>query len=266
MSTRVYFRGNHLLDSLPSADKLRILPKLEAIQLPLSLVLYDNGLRQKRAYFPAVAVVSLQYLMTNGSAGETASVGSDGMVGTSIFMGTDSTPGRAIVKRAGLAFRIESQVIKKEFYRAGALMHLLLRYTQALITQTSQNAVCNRHHSVDQQICRTLLVGLDHTQSGDVLMTHELMATILGIRREGVSESAFRLQNDGLIRYARGHISVLDRRGLEQRACECYMVIKKEYERLLPTGLTAAGAPFSDRQPRNYRSARINLPCRADLH
>ena len=265
MSTPVSFRGNHLLDALPGADKLRIFPKLEAIQLPSGLVLHDDGLQQTHAYFPAAAVVSLQYLMTNGSAGETASVGNDGMVGTSIFMGADSTPGRAIVKRAGLSFRIGSGVLNEEFYRAGALMRLLLRYTQALITQMSQNAVCNRHHSVDQQLCRRLLVGHDHTQSGDVLMTHELMATILGIRREGVSESAYRLQNDGLIRYARGHISVLDRRGLEQRACECYLVIKKEYERLLPTVCTAAPAPLSNRQPRNHPPS-THLPSPANLH
>jgi CRP-like cAMP-binding protein len=236
MSTPVYFRSNHLLEALPTADKLRIYPQLEAIQLPLGLVLYDDGRGQKYAYFPTAAVVSLQYLMTNGNAAETAAVGNEGMVGTSICMGADSTPGRAIVKRAGLAFRLKSQVIKEEFDRAGPLTHLLLRYTQALIAQTSQTAVCNRHHSIDQQVCRRLLVSLDHTQSGEVLMTQELMATILGIRREGVTEIAGRLQSAGLIRYARGHILVLDRRGLERRSCECYVVIKKEYERLLPRG------------------------------
>jgi Crp-like helix-turn-helix domain len=236
MSTPVYFHGNHLLDALPIADKRRIYNALEAVQLPLGRVVYDGGLGQKYAYFPATAVVSLQYLMTNGNAAETAAVGNEGMVGTSIFMGANSTPGRAIVKRAGLSFRLKSQVIKEEFYRAGPFMHLLLRYTQALIAQTSQTAVCNRHHSIDQQVCRRLLVSLDHTQSGEVLMTQELMATILGIRREGVTEIAGRLQSAGLIRYARGHILVLDRRGLEQRSCECYVVIKKEYERLLPRG------------------------------
>jgi len=173
------------------------------------------------------AVVSLQYLMTNGNAAETAAVGNEGMVGTSIFMGADSTPGRAIVKRSGLSFRLKSKIIKEEFYRAGPLMRLLLRYTQALIAQTSQTAVCNRHHSIDQQVCRRLLISLDHTQSGEVLMTQELMATILGIRREGVTESARRLQHAGLIRYVRGRIMVLDRRGLEQRSCECYVVIKR---------------------------------------
>jgi len=154
-------------------------------------------------------------------------VGNEGMVGTSIFMGADSTPGRAIVKRSGLSFRLKSKIIKEEFYRAGPLMRLLLRYTQALIAQTSQTAVCNRHHSIDQQVCRRLLISLDHTQSGEVLMTQELMATILGIRREGVTESARRLQHAGLIRYVRGRIMVLDRRGLEQRSCECYVVIKR---------------------------------------
>jgi hypothetical protein len=236
MSPPVYFCGNHLLDALPVPDKRRIYRRLEAVQLPLGRVVYDGGLGQKYAYFPASAVVSLQYLMTNGNAAETAAVGNEGMVGTSIFMGANSTPGRAIVKRAGLSFRLKSQVIKEEFDRAGPLTHLLLRYTQALIAQTSQTAVCNRHHSIDQQVCRRLLVSLDHTQSGEVLMTQELMATILGIRREGVTEIAGRLQSAGLIRYARGHILVLDRRGLERRSCECYVVIKKEYERLLPRG------------------------------
>jgi hypothetical protein len=260
MSTLVYFRGNHLLDALPAADQRRVYPQLEAIQLSLGLVLYDDGLGQKFAYFPTAAVVSLQYLMTNGNAAETAAIGNEGMVGTSICMGADSTPGRAIVKRGGLAFRLRSQIIKEEFYRAGPLMNLLLRYTQALITQTSQTAVCNRHHSVDQQVCRRLLVGLDHTQSSEVLMTQELMATILGIRREGVTESARRLQNAGVIRYARGHISVLDRRGLEQRACECYVVIKKEYERLLPKGIAGAGAPSSDYPRRNQSRTNLRFP------
>jgi hypothetical protein len=266
MSTSAYCRGNHLLDALPAADKLRIYPQLEAIRLPLGLVLYDHGLGQKYAYFPTAAVVSLQYLMTNGNAAETAAVGNEGMVGTSIFLGADSTPGRAIVKCAGLAFRVKSQAIKEEFYRAGPLMRLLLRYTQALITQMSQTAVCNRHHSVDQQVCRRLLIGFDHAQGGEVLMTQELMATILGIRREGVTESARRLQDAGLIRYARGHIAVLDRRELERRSCECYVVIKKEYERLLPRGITAAGTPPGDHPRRSQRSSRTNLPSAATLH
>jgi hypothetical protein len=260
MIAPLYFRGNYLLEALPTADKLRIYPQLEAIRLPLGRVLYDDGLGQKYAYFPSGAVVSLQYLMTNGNSAETAAVGNEGMVGTSILMGADSNPGRAIVKRAGLSFRLKSQVIKEEFYRAGPLMHLLLRYTQALITQMSQTAVCNRHHSVDQQVCRRLLVGFDHTQSSEVLMTQELMATILGIRREGVTESARRLRNAGVIRYARGHISVLDRRGLEQRSCECYEVIKKEYERLLPRGITATSALSSDRPPRNQSRTRLAFP------
>lgn len=230
MSTSAYCRGNHLLDALPAADKLRIYPQLEAIRLPLGLVLYDDGLGQKYAYFPTAAVVSLQYLMTNGNVAETAAVGNEGIVGTSIFLGADSTPGRAIVKCAGRGFRIKSQVIKEEFYRAGPLMRLLLRYTQALITQMSQTAVCN------------------------------------GIRREGVTESARRLQNAGLIRYARGHIAVLDRRGLERRSCECYVVIKKEYERLLPREITAAGTLPGDHPRRSQRSSRTNLPSPATLH
>jgi CRP-like cAMP-binding protein len=251
MKSRIYFRGNYLLDALPTADKFRIFPQLQAVQLPLGRVLYDHGMRQKHAYFPTAAVVSMQYLMTNGNAAETASVGNDGMVGIPIFMGADSTPGRAIVERPGLAFLIQSDVILEEFYRAGALMHLLLRYIQALITQTSQIGVCNRLHSVDQRMSRRLLVGLDRARGGEFLMTHELMSNILGIRREGVTESACRLQNDGLIRYARGHISVLDRRGLERRSCECYQVIKREYKRLLPTGRTVAPRPSSDHTTRS---------------
>jgi CRP-like cAMP-binding protein len=234
MSTSLRILGNSLLDALPIADKRRTHRQLEAVDLPLGRAVHEDGLEQKFAYFPTAAVFSLQYSMSNGSAAETAAVGSEGMVGTSIFMGARSSPGRAIVKRAGLSFRLRAEIIKEEFYRGGPLMHLLLRYTQALISQMSQTAVCNRHHSVDQQVCRRLLLSLDHTQNGEVLMTQELMATLLGIRREGVTESARRLQKAGFIRYARGHIAVLDRRGLERRACECYVVIKKEYERLLP--------------------------------
>ncbi len=243
MSTPVYVGGNHLLDSLSLVEKLRVYPQLEAIRLPLALAVYDSGLAQKYAYFPVGAVISLQCMMTNGDVGETAAIGNEGMVGTSIVMGADSTTDRAVVKRAGLGFRLKAQVIKQEFYRGGPLMQLLLRYTQSLITQTAQTVACNRYHSIDQQVCRALLVSLDQTQSNEVLMTQELIAKILGIRREGVTESAMSLQKAGLIRYARGRISILDRRGLENRSCECYAVMKRECTRLLSSEYPAPATP-----------------------
>ena len=184
-------------------------------------------------YFPTSAIVSLLYVMENGASAEIAVVGNEGIVGISLFMGGESTPSRAVVQSAGEGFRLEAQVIKAEFNRAPVL-HLLLRYTQALITQMSQTAVCNRHHSLDQQLCRWLLLSLDRLQGDDLVMTQELIANMLGVRREGVTEAALKLQAAGLIRYARGHICVLDRPGLERRTCECYAVVKKEYDRLLP--------------------------------
>ena len=202
--------------------------------MPLGQVLYESGRTLSHVYFPTTAIVSLLYVMENGASAEIAVVGNEGIVGISLFMGGESTPSRAVVQSAGWGFRLRAQMIKDEFNRSGPVMHLLLRYTQALITQMAQTAVCNRHHSLDQQLCRWLLLSLDRLRSNDLVMTQELIANMLGVRREGVTESALKPQTAGLIRYARGRISVLDRPGLEARTCECYAVVKKEYDRLLP--------------------------------
>ncbi len=225
---------NHLLAALPAAEWERWQPQLERVQMPLGQVLYEAGSTLAHAYFPTSAIVCLLYVMENGASAEIAVAGNDGMVGISLFMGGGSTPSRGVVQVAGQGFRVRSQFIKDEFDRAGAVMQLLLRYTQALITQMSQTAVCNRHHALDQQLCRWLLLSLDRLQGHELVMTQELIANMLGVRREGVTEAALRLQSAGLIRYARGHISVLDRAGLEARTCECYAVVRKEYDRLLP--------------------------------
>ncbi len=227
-------RQNHLLAALPDADWQRWLPQLEPVELPLGKVLYESGSTLSHVVFPTTAIVSLLYVMEDGASAEIAMVGHEGVVGISLFMGGESTPSRAVVQSAGRGFRLRAQTIKDEFNRAGPAMHLLLRYTQALITQMAQTAVCNRHHSVDQQLCRWLLLSLDRLQGSELAMTQELIANMLGVRREGVTEAAVHLQQAGLIRYARGHISVLDRAGLERRTCECYAVVKKEYDRLLP--------------------------------
>ena len=227
-------KSNHLMAALPETDWRRWLPQLELTEMPLGQVLYESGGTLEHVYFPTTAIVSLLYVMENGASAEIAVVGNEGLVGISLFMGGGTTPSRAVVQSAGLGFRLAAQTIKDEFDRSGPVMHVLLRYTQALITQMSQTAVCNRHHSLDQQLCRWLLLSLDRLQSNELVMTQELIANMLGVRREGVTESALKLQQAGLIRYARGHISVLDRKGLEQRTCECYAVVKKEYDRLLP--------------------------------
>ncbi|HWK85374.1 MAG TPA: Crp/Fnr family transcriptional regulator [Caldimonas sp.] len=225
---------NQLLAALPPADWKRWLPELEWIDLPLGEVLYESGNLQTHVYFPATAIVSLLYVMESGASAEIAVVGREGVVGISLFMGGESTPSRAVVQSAGHGFRMKAPAIKDEFNRSGPAMHLLLRYTQALITQMAQTAVCNRHHSVDQQLCRWLLLSMDRLQGNELVMTQELIANMLGVRREGVTEGALRLQKAGLIRYSRGRITVLDRPGLERRTCECYAVVKKEYDRLLP--------------------------------
>ena len=225
---------NQLLAALPDSERRRWLPLLEAVDMPLGQVLYEPGVALEHVYFPATAIVSLLYVMENGASAEIAVVGNEGIVGISLFMGGESTPSRAVVQSAGRGYRLEAQVMKDEFNRAGPVLHLLLRYTQALITQMSQTAVCNRHHTLDQQLCRWLLLSLDRLQGNELVMTQELIANMLGVRREGVTESALKLQHAGLIKYARGHISVLDRAGLEKRTCECYAVVKKEYDRLLP--------------------------------
>ena len=231
-------KENELLAALPDAEFQRWLPQIESIAMPLGQVLYESGSTMSHVYFPTTSIVSLLSVMENGSSAEIAVVGYEGIVGVSLFMGGDSTPSRAVVQSAGHGFRLKSQVLKEEFKRA-PVMHLLLRYTQALITQMAQTAVCNRHHSLDQQLCRWLLLSLDRLSGNELVMTQELIANMLGVRREGVTEGALKLQNIGLIRYSRGRILVLDRPGLERRSCECYAVVKKEYDRLLPVKIAA---------------------------
>jgi len=226
-------KANQLLAALPEVEWQRWLPQLERVEMPLGQVLYESGTTLSHVYFPTTSIVSLLYVMENGSSAEIAVVGNEGIVGISLFMGGESTPSRAVVQSAGRGYRLKAQAIKEEFNRAPVL-HLLLRYTQALITQMAQTAVCNRHHSLDQQLCRWLLLSLDRLRGDELVMTQELIANMLGVRREGVTESAIKLQKAGLIQYARGRITVLDRPGLEGRSCECYAVVKKEYDRLLP--------------------------------
>src|SRR6202790_555530 len=225
---------NHLLAALPHAEAHRWLPLLESVDLSLGEVLYESGTTLGHVYFPTTAIISLLYVMESGASAEIAVVGNEGIVGISLFMGGESTSSRAVVQSAGKGFRLKAQSMKQEFNRAGPVLHLLLRYTQALITQMSQTAVCNRHHSLDQQLCRWLLLSLDRLDGNQLVMTQELIANMLGVRRKGVTEGALKLQHAGLIKYARGHISVLDRDGLQKRSCECYAVVKKEYDRLLP--------------------------------
>jgi CRP-like cAMP-binding protein len=227
-------RDNRLLSVLPETEFERWRPQLELVAMPLGKALYESGGKLSHVYFPTTAIVSLLYVMEDGASAEIAVVGKEGVVGVSLFMGGESTTSRAVVQSAGHGFRLRSTLMMQEFNRAGPVMHLLLRYTQALITQMAQTAVCNRHHSLDQQLCRWLLLSLDRLDSNDLVMTQELIANMIGVRREGVTEAAGNLQRDGLIRYRRGHISVLDRVALERRTCECYEVVRKEYQRLLP--------------------------------
>ena len=229
-------RNNLLIASLPEAECERWLPELELVDMPLGQVLYESGTVLRHVYFPTTAIVSLLYVMENGASAEIAVVGREGIVGISLFMGGETTPSRAVVQSAGQGFRLASRAMKDEFNRAGPVLHLLLRYTQALITQMTQTAVCNRHHSLDQQLCRWLLLSLDRLQGNELVMTQELIANMLGVRREGVTEAVGHLQHARLIHHRRGHITVLDRPGLERRTCECYAVVKREYDRLLPAG------------------------------
>lgn len=210
------------------------LPRLERIELPFGSVLHESGAPPSHVYFPTTAVVSLLCVTEDGSSAEIATVGREGVVGISLFMGGHSTPSRAVVQSAGIAYRLDAASMRAEFERYGVFMHVLLRYTQALITQMAQIAVCNRHHALDQQLCRWLLMRLDRLDGSDFKTTQEQISEMLGVRREGVTEAALKLQRAGVIRYARGHITVLDRHGLEQRSCECYSVVKNEYDRLLP--------------------------------
>jgi len=232
-------RQNRLLAALPDAEWNRWRPQLELVAMPLGKVLYEPGNRLTHVYFPTTSIVSLLYVMEDGASAEIAVVGLEGIVGISLFMGGESTPSRAVVQSAGQAFRLQAHLMLQEFNRTGPVLHLLLRYTQALITQMAQTAVCNRHHALDQQLCRWLLLSLDRLPSNELLMTQELIANMLGVRREGVTEAAGRLQKAGLIRYQRGRITVLDRAGLEKRTCECYAVVKQEYDRLLPDSIAS---------------------------
>jgi CRP-like cAMP-binding protein len=227
-------RQNHMVAALSDSDWGRWQTLLEPVDMPLGRVLYESGGTLQHVYFPTTAIVSLLYVMENGASAEIAVVGNEGVVGISLFMGGESTPSRAVVQSAGHGYRLSAPAIKHEFDHAAGVMHLLLRYTQALITQMAQTAVCNRHHSLDQQLCRWLLLSLDRLSGNELLMTQELIANMLGVRREGVTEAALKLQQAGLIQYARGRIRVLDRAGLERRTCECYDVVRKEYARLLP--------------------------------
>ncbi len=241
---------NLLLAALPMADYQRLLPNLELIPLPLGWAVYESGHDLSYVYLPTTSIISLLYVMEDGSSAEIAIVGNDGLVGIALFMGGDTTPSRAVVQSAGFGYRIKAAIIKKEFERGGEIQSLLLRYTQALITQMAQTAVCNRHHSVEQQLCRWLLLSLDRLTSNELKMTQELIANMLGVRREGVTEAAGKLQKDKLINYSRGHITILSRPALEKRVCECYAVVKKETERLLPAAQsTGRPAPDASNRP-----------------
>ena len=224
---------NHLLAALPAAEFERLEPRLELVPMLLGEILYEPGGQLQHAYFPATAIVSLHYVMETGASAETAGVGNEGVVGISLFMGGNTTPSSAVVQTAGHGYRLPEKLLKSEFNRGGQLQRLLLLYTQALITQMFQTAACNRHHSVEQQLCRWLLLTLDRAPAQELVMTQELIARMLGVRREGITEAAGKLQHAGLIRYRRGHIAVLERSGLETRTCECYAVVKKELVRLM---------------------------------
>ena len=240
---------NLLLAALPPDIQDRLFPSLERVTLPLGKVLYESGDTLRHVYFPTDSIVSLLYVMESGASAEISVVGNEGLIGISLFMGGESTPSRAIVQSAGSAYRLPGQQLKDEFNRHGELQHLLLRYTQALITQMAQTAVCNRHHTIDQQLCRWLLLSLDRLPNNQLTMTQELIANMLGVRREGVTEAAGKLQRAGVILYSRGKITVLDRPKLEHLSCECYAVVKRETDRLLPYA-----------HPRDHQRAPLMLP------
>jgi CRP-like cAMP-binding protein len=252
MSARLTPKQNHLLAALPAEVFKRLSAHMELMPMQLGEVLYDSGGQLQHVYFPTTAIVSLHYVMKNGASTEIAGVGNEGVLGISLFMGGNTTPSRATVQTAGYGYRLKGQLMQEEFNRAGgrrsgALQSLLLRYTQALMTQMSQTAVCNRHHSVEQQLCRCLLSNLDRLHSYELTMTHELIAGMLGVRREGITEIAGNLQRAGLISYHHGHITVLNRSGLESRACECYSVVKKEFHRLFCDTVTSNSSPNNHR-------------------
>jgi len=238
---------NHLLAALPTAEYESLSAHLELVPLPLGEMLYEPGGQMRHAYFPTTAIVSLHYVMADGASAESAGVGNEGVVGISLFMGGNSTPSAAVVQTAGHAYRLDSRLLLQEFNRAGLMQRLLLRYTQALMTQMSHTAACNRHHSVEQQLCRWLLLTLDRMATNELVMTQELIASMLGVRREGITEAAGNLQRAGYISYRRGHIAVLDRSGLETRVCECYAVVKTELSRLLSDVRYRQGIAVPDR-------------------
>ena len=227
-------KQNHLLAALPAPAYARLLPDLEPIAMPLGWVVYESGGHIGYVYFPTTSIVSLLYVIESGASAEIAIAGNEGLVGISLFMGGESTPSRAVVQSAGEGYRVKASILIREFALGGELQHLALRYTQALITQMAQTAVCNRHHTLDQQLCRWLLLSMDRLPGNELTMTQELIANMLGVRREGVTVAAGALQAAGLIHYSRGHITILDRKKLEQRVCECYSVVKREFDRLLP--------------------------------
>jgi CRP-like cAMP-binding protein len=224
---------NHILAALPAPERDRLFPHLRPVEMPLGQAVYESGAALRHIYFPASCIISLLYVLEDGSSAEIAVVGNEGAIGVALFMGGETTPSRAIVQSAGVAYRLTGRRLKEEFKRHGEMLHVLLRYTQSLITQMAQTAVCNRHHSVHQQLCRWLLLSLDRLPSNKLVMTQELIANMLGVRREGVTEAAGKLQKLGVIRYSRGRITVLDRPKLEQLSCECYAAVKKETDRLL---------------------------------
>jgi CRP-like cAMP-binding protein len=235
-------KENRLLAAMPEADFQALMPSLERVAMPLGQAVYESGGPQGYVYFPTTSIVSLLYVLADGATAEIAVTGKEGLVGIALFMGGETTPSRAVVQSAGQGYRLRAKLLKREFERGGPLQHLLLRYTQALITQMTQTAVCNRHHAVDQQLCRWLLLSLDRLPGNKLVMTQELIANMLGVRREGVTEAAGKLQAEGLIEYSRGKITVVDRERLEARVCECYAVVKREYDRLLPAGRALAEA------------------------
>ena len=248
---------NHLLAALPTAEFERLAPYLEPVELLLGDVLYESGGQLQHVYFPTTAILSLHYVMENGSSSEIAGVGNEGVLGISLFMGGNTTPSRAVVQTGGLGYRLKAKLMMDEFKRAGPMQQLMLRYTQALITQMSQTAACNRHHSLVQQLCRWLLLTLDRMPTNELIMTQELVASMLGVRREGVTEAAGKLQQAGVISYRRGHITVLDRAGLESQVCECYDVVKREFARLLPDALQRQDPPVQTQGARRETVVRM---------
>ncbi|MDP2240649.1 MAG: Crp/Fnr family transcriptional regulator [Burkholderiales bacterium] len=253
---------NHILAALPAADYVRLLPDLELMPMPLGRVVYESGGPMGYLYFPTTSIVSKFYVMESGASAEIEITGNEGLVGISLFMGGENTPAQSVVHSAGHGYRIKADIMKREFARGGQLQHLALRFAQALITQMAQTAVCNRHHTLDQQLCRRLLLSLDRLPCNELVMTQELISNMLGVRREGVTEAAGKLQADGLIHYSRGHISVLDRAKLEDRACECYAVVKNEYSRLLPGRINFPADRASTFQRPCFQLERTNMTAR----